>query len=93
MPMWVENGLIEKLVANEVAEKQGNDIVFTKPFSVFMIDSVNHQTSLKTIDECRNVMRRYNSALRYLSDHEVRAAMVLLGFYIEHMDKRIPAGR
>jgi hypothetical protein len=90
---WVANGLIEKLVVNKVAEKQRNDIVFTKPFSVFILDRVNHHTSLRTIEECRNVMRRYSSALRFLSDDEIRAVVVLLGFYVEHLDNPISVGR
>ncbi len=91
--MWIENGLINKLLAYRVVERNGNDIVFTKAFSLFMVGCINRQAQLKTISECRSAMRRYDSALRYLSDDEVRAVMVLLGFYIEHMDKPLPSAR
>lgn len=91
--MWIENGLINKLLAIRVVERNGNDVVFTKAFSLFMIGCINRQVKLKTISECRSAMRRYDSALRYLSDDEVRAVMVLLGFYIEHMDKPVPGAR
>jgi len=87
MAIWTENGLVEKLLAAKVVVKRRKGIVFSDPFSHFMLKSVEDiQQPLKILAGCRNTISRYNAALRHLSDSEVRAVMVLLGFYIQNVD-------
>lgn len=91
--LWVENGLVNKLVANQVAEKQWNNITFTKSFSAFVIECINNRVPMHTLEQCRKVFCRYDRGLGRMTNNEVRAIMVLLGFYLDRLEKRVPHGR
>lgn len=91
--LWVQNGLVDKLVAAKVAERQWNNVVFTKSFGLFILRCMNKQVPMRTLEECRKLMCHYDSDLSALTDGEVRAIIVLLGFYLDHSESNISAAR
>ncbi len=80
---------MDKLARNNVVERQENTIIFTKAFSLYMAMTIgNDGDRLQTTDQYRRVLRHYNKNLESLSDSEIRAMLVLLGFYISNVDWR-----
>jgi hypothetical protein len=88
----VITGLINKLAANNVVEKRNDDIVFTKAFSSFMLKCIGDGVLISTAGKYRKVLGHYESNLEFLSDTEIRAVMVLLGFYMENVGEGMSAG-
>jgi hypothetical protein len=92
--LWVENGLIHKLIAARVVEKRDEDIGFTLQFRKFMNRHLQRKrTRPQTLEESHAALVDYNPVLENLSADEIGATMVLLEFYFDNTNAAVPDGR
>ncbi|WP_148700807.1 hypothetical protein [Candidatus Nitrososphaera evergladensis] len=93
--MWVENGLIQKLIEAHAVEKYQTDIAFTKTFQRFVARQRAKITKEQTLEDWRLILGAYDYKLVNLTADEAGATMVLLEFFADNTKKKtaIPDGR
>lgn len=91
--LWVENGLINILIENRVAEKHDDSIRFTKSFYKFVMKRLHGEMAMQTPEECRRILCEYNRGLETISYDQACAAMVIFGFYFDQLEASVPDGR
>lgn len=91
--LWVENGLIQKLMQAHAIERCQNDIVFTSQFQRFVTRQRGRITKEQTLEEWRLVLGAYDCKLMTLTPDEAGATMVLLEFFADNARTAVPDGR
>ncbi|HVX01814.1 MAG TPA: hypothetical protein VHA09_01535 [Nitrososphaera sp.] len=92
--MWVENGLIQKLVEAHAVERQQADIAFTRPFQRFVAKERSKITKEQTLDDWWLILSAFDCKLVSLTVDQAGATMVLLEFFADNAKKiAIPDGR
>ncbi len=91
--LWVENGLINKLIQNGVAEKHQDSIRFTKSFYKFVMKRLHGEMEMQTPEECRRLLCEYGEGLEMISYDQACATMVIFDFYYDQLEAAIPDGR
>ncbi|AIC15198.1 hypothetical protein NVIE_009700 [Nitrososphaera viennensis EN76] len=91
--MWVENGLIQRLIEAHAVERHQNDIAFTKSFRKFVARQRGKITKEQTLEDWRLILGAYDYRLVNLTADEAGATMVLLEFFADNAKTAIPDGR
>ncbi len=91
--LWVESGLIRKLMQAQAVERHQNDIAFTKPFQKFIAQQRGRIPKDQTLEGWRLVLAAYDCVLANLTADEAGATMILLEFFADNTKAAIPDGR
>lgn len=93
--LWVENGLIRKLLEAHAVERHHTDIAFTSAFQRFVAQERGKITKEQTLEDWWLILSAFDCKLVNLTVDEAGATMVLLEFFADNARKKaaIPDGR
>lgn len=84
------NGLISKLCAARVVERENYDLRFANDFCAYLAqyNQRNLRNKAATVEGWRSIMNGYNNSLRTISDEEIGMTIVLLDYFLEKVAVR-----
>jgi len=84
------SGLISKLCAARVVEKESHDLRFTNDFCTYLAqyNQRNLRNKAATVEGWRNIMTCYHNSLRTISDEEIGMTIMLLDYFLEKVAVR-----
>ena len=79
------NGLISKLCAARVVEKEYYDLKFANDFLAYLAEfnQGDLRSKAATVGGWRSMMNGYDNSLKTLSDEEIGTTIVLLDFFMQ----------
>jgi hypothetical protein len=84
------NGLISKLCAARVVERENHDLRFANDFCTYLAqyNRRNLRNRAATVEGWRNIMTSYHNSLRTISDEEIGMTIMLLDYFLEKVAVR-----
>ena len=84
------NGLISKLCAARVVERENHDLRFANDFCSYLAqyNQRNLRNKAATVEGWRNIMTGYDNSLKTISDEEIGMTIVLLDYFLEKVAVR-----
>jgi len=84
------NGLISKLCAARVVERENCDLRFANDFCTYLAqyNEGNLRNKAATVEGWRSIMHGYDNSLSTISDEEIGTTIVLLDYFLEKVAVR-----
>lgn len=84
------SGLISKLCAGRVVERENHDLKFANDFCSYLsqYNQGNLRNKAATVEGWRNIMTGYDNSLKTISDEEIGLTIVLLDYFLKKVAVR-----
>jgi len=84
------SGLISKLCAGRVVERENHDLKFANDFCSYLAqyNQGNLRNKAATVEGWRNIITGYDNSLKTISDEEIGMTIVLLDYFLEKVAVR-----